>query len=1036
MSEPRLDGRQAAARGGGYRISIRLFGPLDVRIQGEALPALRSRKGHWLLALLALRGGASIDREQLAALIWPESGAPQALAGLRRTLTDLRAALGTAAANLEAPSPGALRLATAGAWVDVLEFDRLLQGGAEADLRAAVALHRGALLEGCAEEWVFPERQLREERYLDALDRLGREALLQGRPGDAVRWLRAAAATDPLREDTQRSLMQALVAEGSYPAALQVYRELRTLLLDELGARPEPATAALFEQLRTEASRRPAAVRPAAPTVRLPGVRAGFPEPGAPDDEPGVKPEAPVLADSAPPQPSLGIWRSQLTPPPQPLTAFVGRGAEVPRVVEELRAGRLVTLTGPAGVGKTRLAVEAARRFAELGPNPGEPALVAYVDLSALSSEVLVAPAAAAALGMRAEPGAPLPLSLCGHLAQRELLLLLDNCEHVLDAAARLTRAMLEHCPGLRVLATSRQALGLVGEAVRPVDPLSLPPLPAPGRPASDAPEQLLQSEAVRLFVERAAAARPGFRLTHGNGAAIRRICWRLDGIPLAIELAAARTRLLSPDQIAARLDDRFRVLAEGSHTALPRHQTLRATLDWSYETLTAEERVLFRRLCVFAGQFTLEAAEAICGGTSEGNEGAVVEAREHDVLEPLALLVERSLVRRETLDPDAEEPRYRLLETTREYGRRLLEAGNEASRIRQRHAEYYLELAEEAAASLDGPDAARWLQRLDAAHDDLRAALAWWAWSAGTPGAADRALRLAVALAGYWLARCHLTEGRRWLATVLELEGADARHRISALAHGTALAREQGDLDEAAAMLEEARLAMAAREEAGLVPALLAEEGALAETQGELAKARGLYERALALMRSGGHLRGVAGLLGRLGAIAAGEGDPVAAAATLRQSLALQRQLRNSVGVAWSVASLALVSLAAADRAAAAAGLRRALELFEEHDCLRGVLVCLDGLSLVVADTANLPGEWREAAQLQGATIALRESAGIRLAPVAEARAAVMQARVDAALGIHAAEARAAGMASSRSVAVERALHSARRLQGPQSEE
>ena len=392
---------------------------------------------------------------------------------------------------------------------------------------------------------------------------------------------------------------------------------------------------------------------------------------------------------------------------PLQLSSFVGREKELAEVRRLLQDTRLLTLTGPGGCGKTRLAVVAANEL--LGRFEDG---VWLVELAPLADPSLVPQAVASTLGVRERPGSSLAVALSDYLRTRKLLLILDNCEHLIDACAELAEAWLHSSPGLRVLATSREALGITGEVAWPVPSLSLPDL----RRLPDL-ESLPRYESARLFVERTAAVRPDFTLTEQNASAVAQVCYRLDGIPLAIELAAARTKVLSVEEIAARLGDSFRLLAAGSRTAMPRQRTLHATMDWSHKLLGQKERVLFRRLSVFAGGFTLEAAESICAGE---------ELQRDEVLELLSQLVDKSLVVAQERDGAA---RYRLLETVRQYGRERLEEAGEAALVREQHAGHYLAVAEEAEPELKGERQLAWLERLEQEHDNLRVAMAWLLW-------------------------------------------------------------------------------------------------------------------------------------------------------------------------------------------------------------------------------------------------------------------------------------------------------------------
>jgi predicted ATPase len=384
---------------------------------------------------------------------------------------------------------------------------------------------------------------------------------------------------------------------------------------------------------------------------------------------------------------------------PAQLTNFVGREQELTEIQTLLRRTRLLTLTGPGGSGKTRLALQAAAEAIDRFEDG-----VFFVGVAPIFDPGLVIPMVAQVLGVPDIRGRPPLENLKDYLRDRQLLLLLDNCEHLVGACAELADALLCVCPHLRILATSREVLGVAGETIYAVPPLTLPP----PRDAVSTPtdERLAASEAVQLFVTRAAGAMPGFALSERNAPAVADVCRRLDGLPLAIELAAARIRVLAPEQIAARLEDRFRLLTGGSRTALPRHQTLRATLDWSYELLSEPERALFRRLAVFARGFTLEAAEAVCGEPPDPRRPTPERPPPATVLDLLARLADKSMV---VAEPTAEGPvRYRLLETLRQYGWERLGESGDAAAARRRHAHFYLEYAEAAEPELVGQTSSR----------------------------------------------------------------------------------------------------------------------------------------------------------------------------------------------------------------------------------------------------------------------------------------------------------------------------------------
>ena len=527
---------------------------------------------------------------------------------------------------------------------------------------------------------------------------------------------------------------------------------------------------------------------------------------------------------------------------PLQLTSFIGREREVANL-RKLLVGeaRLATLTGPGGSGKSRLALAAASGMVE-GFEDG----VWWVGLAPVSDPDLVPQTVASTLGVRERPGRSLTEALVAYLESREVLLLLDNCEHLVEACAALADTLLHACPKLKILATSREALAVAGERSWQVPPLSSPDsrVLAAG--------ELGRFESVRLFVERARYRRPEFKLNAETAPSVTEVCRGLDGIPLAIELAAARVGALSVAQISDRLGHSLKLLSESNRTSPERQRTLRAALDWSYELLDEAERKLFGRLSVFAGGFTLEAAEAV---------GAGDEAESDEVLDLLEHVIDKSLVVAEAGEEDA--LRYRLLETVRQYGMEKLAEFGEAGRVRRRHAEYYLALAEEAEPELSGSRQGIWLEQLEAEHDNFRAVLGW----ALESGEADLGLRLAGALGEFWHTHGPLSEGRRWLEMCLsEEDGASSPYaRAKALNEAGWITVFQGD--EGTALLEVSlALFKELGDKAGIASAL-ANLGQAAGLYGDIGRVSALREEAEALRREPLDPRAILKLLQFLGA-------------------------------------------------------------------------------------------------------------------------------------------------------------------------
>jgi non-specific serine/threonine protein kinase len=637
---------------------------------------------------------------------------------------------------------------------------------------------------------------------------------------------------------------------------------------------------------------------------------------------------------------------------PSALSSFVGREqvlAEVRRLLEDTR---LLTLTGAGGCGKTRLALAAAEEQVEAFEDG-----VWLVHLAPLSDPSLVPQAVASTMGVREQPGRPLTETLSAYLASKRMLLVLDNCEHLVEACAELAESLLRWCPDLRVLATSREALGIAGEVAWSVPSLSLPDI----RRMPDV-ESLPGCESARLFVERTKAVKSTFALTERNAPSVAKICYRLDGIPLAIELAAARAKVLSVEEIAERLDDCFGLLTTGDRTALPRHRTLRATMDWSHELLTEQEQILFRRLSVFSGGFTLDAAESVCSG--EGLE-------RNEVLDLLSHLVDKSLV---IVRENGTGTRYRLLETVRRYGReRLDDSGDEVER---RHAGFFVKLAEEAEGKLSGSDQARWLTVLQSENDNLRAALSW---SLGEKHNMELGVRLAAALWPFWFARGYLSEGRRWLESAVSVGGRAAPHaRAKALNGAGWLATFQDEYGAAKAMIEEGlALYRELGDKEGIASSIVYLGFVAVLGQRTDVPLASLLEEATGLKPELRDRRTVANLLVLEGLVALGRGDLEQAVALNEEGLALFREVSDVLGVVACLTNIGLMTLAQGDHEGAATLLREGLRLASGLDHKLYIQYGIIGLAGVAA-SQGLPVR---AARLWGAAEGMSETYGTQLA-------------------------------------------------------
>ncbi len=582
---------------------------------------------------------------------------------------------------------------------------------------------------------------------------------------------------------------------------------------------------------------------------------------------------------------------------------------------------------------------------------------------------------------MREQPGQALTQTLAGYLADKCLLLVLDNCEHLVAACASLVGALLRACPQVSILATSREALNIAGEQVFPVPPLPLPP-------ERGTSETITQNESVRLFVERAQAQGGVFALSAGNAASVAQVCRRLDGIPLAIELAAARVRALPVEQIARRLDDRFRLLTGGARTALPRQQTLRALIDWSYDLLTEPERALLGRLSVFAGGWTLDAAEAVCAGDG---------INEWDVLDLLSRLVDKSLVMYD--EPEEGVGRYRLLETLRQYGQEKLAHIGQAAALHERHQAWCLTLAEEAEPQLTGPEQAQWLSRLETEHDNLRAALTW---HEKTPEAAENGLRLAGALWRFWIIRGYFSEGRQWLGRALASAKPEAEGRTTSVFRAKAfngagnLADAQGDYGAARALYTESlEISRLLGNQQGIAASLY-NLGIVADSQGDYGSARALHTESLKIRRLLGNQQDIAASLNNLGILASAQDDYGVARALHAESLEISRLLGNQRGIAVSLYNLGIVANAQGDYGAARALHAESLEIKRRLGDQWGIAYSLEGL----AGVAHGQNQLSRAASLWGAASSLREAIGSSLSSVYQKEIDERAAAARAALG------------------------------------
>jgi len=947
-------------------LTIRLFGPITVEVDGKPLPALRSRQGFYILSLLTLRANREVSRLWLAGEIWPESDDDRGLENLRRSLTNLRQALGPEKERIQQASKRTLFFQIDPEQVDVLAFDAALKEDSITSLEKAIQLYRAPLLEGDYEVWMRPEREARQEAYLAAVERYATLQQAKGNLAAALPALREALVRDPLREGLCRMLMEALAETGNPAAAAEVYREFRTGLLREGNGSPSAALTAVYNRIRTEGS-------------------------------------------TPPPPPSVAAAPKKASPRyalPRPLTELIGREQELEAIAACLGNACLVTLTGTGGIGKTRLALQTAwNQQAVLSEG------ACFVELAPLLSASQLPQATASALGVQETDEQPLLETLVDYLKPRALLLVLDNCEHLVDGCADFAGRLLRDCPHLQILCTSRQPLGVTGEVVWRVPILAIPP---PGGAFEDLVERYA---ALRLFFERARAVQPNLVLNAATVQAAIEICRHLDGIALAIELAAARVKSLSVEQIAARLDDRFRLLTGGSRNALPRQQTLRALIDWSYDILPERERLLFAQLSIFSDSYTLEAAEAICA--------------EDDTFELLDQLVDKSLVLAE--EGVEGTVRYRMLETIREYSRTKLDP-EQRDVLEARFLSWYLARAIDAEPKLIGGEQAHWLRVMDQEHNNLRQAL--------TLGDSQQNLLLCATLARYWYLRNHWTEGRNYLqAAVARPEVQDPTPlRAKALMGAGNLASRQGNYEAATGFYTECLEIRRALDDRSGTASVLNSLATAIKEQGDYERARQLYHESLALceeledqtgMARANHNLGMianeqgdnetalvfytaaitlsralgdpfleANDLNNLGNVAIDQGDYKKAREYTEQALALYRGLGVDTGIAFCLDNLGRIALVLGDYAGARVLIDESLKLNQELGDQRGIAISLNNLGLV----ALAQGELSEAQGLLLQSIAYRNWPSVAGTLVALGHLALRQGQLPRAAALYGA--------------------------------
>ncbi len=913
------------------KLRAKMFGHFEAWLDDTQIPnkAWPQRKTQMLLKIFLSQRGQVFTQDQLLDMLYPDQDMDAASKNLRKRMSELRRILepnrkqGAQSQFIKRVGDGYVLPKEVPCWIDTETFYTSQSAAADAqsvgDWEGALAsylqaedLYRSDFLsEDLYEEWTIQPREYWREKYITGLEGLSESYARLGQYTNAIEFSQRALTLDALRESFYRQLMIFYWRQGEKSKVSQIY-EACVEALSAIGVEPSAETTGLHKSILNGDVIELETIYPPHQIINTSP---------APSHAPEVSRDEVILSPSS---------HHNL---PFQMNRFIGRAEDITQVKQRLKQTYLLTLTAIGGAGKTRLSLQVGADLVD-DFNDG----VWFVELANLSNSDLICQIIAEAVDVIEVAGVYQEDTLIKALKHKHLLLIIDNCEHLLSTCAQLVQRLLMNCTKLKILATSREPLNIPGELTWPVRPLSNPD-PTKFKTV-DPVENIVESEAGQLFIERAQAIQPMFKPTSDNAAAIASICLQLDGIPLAIELAAARIKMFSPQKLLERLGDRFQLLTSGYRNVTTRQQTLQATIDWSYDLLSVPEKKLLARLSVFNGGWLLEAAEAIC--SSDHQDGL-------EVINGLTGLVQKSLVEAEEHEDIFQ---YRLLETVRQYGQRKLADSREEPFYREAHAAYYLKLAEASEIALRGETQAEWMRCLKVEHDNLRASLEWFL-EAGT---ADEALKMSGALGRFWTMQGHFSEGRQWQELALKQhKDAFPNARAVTLGWGGVLAWQQGALDSAEASLQESLKIFRQINNPLRVAMTLSDMGLVARDKGNFEQAIQLFKESLASLANVEDEWHKGTVLSNLGDMARNQNNLQAARTYLEEGLTISRKLNSRQNTAMLLNRLGMVFHQEGKLEQAQETLHESLGLCREIADRRTIAVVHGNLGNVARDMGNL---------------------------------------------------------------------------------